>query len=77
MYMDVVRAYILHVILIEVMVSLCLSGVSPHHLAMVASFLLYWNLKWFNHTSYGKQSIFGSVIHSTSKPQIAAIKGPA
>lgn len=66
----------LHVILMEVMVSLCLSGVNPRHLAVIGSFLLYWNSKWFNHTSYGKQSIFGSDIHSTSKPQIAPIKGP-
>lgn len=64
------------VIPVEVMVSLCLSGVNPRHLAVIGSFLLYWNPKWLNHTSYGKQSIFGSDIHSTSKPQIAPIKGP-
>lgn len=79
MFMYVACAYVyvfLHVIPVEVMVSLCLSGVNPHHLAVIGSFLLYWNSKWLNHTSYGKQSIFGSDIHSTSKPQIAPIKGP-
>lgn len=48
--------------------------VNPHHLAMIGSFLLYWNPKWLNHTSYGKQSISGSGIHCFSKPQIAPIK---
>lgn len=77
MYMHVcIGLCFLHVIPVEVMVCLCLSGVNPHHLAVIGSFLLYWNPKWLNHTSYGKQSIFGSVIHSTSKPQIAPIKGP-
>lgn len=51
-----------------------LSGVNPHHLAMIGSFLLYGNPTWLNHTSYGKQSIFGSGIHCISKPQIAPIK---
>lgn len=76
MFMYVVCAHVcfLHVIPVEVMVSLSLSGVNPHHLAMIGLFLLYWNTKWLNHTSYGKQSIFGSDIHSISKPQIAPIK---
>ena len=49
-------------------------GVNPHHLAMIGSSLLFWDRKWLNHTSYGKQSIFGSDIHSIWKPQIAPIK---
>lgn len=64
----------LHVISTQVMVSLCLAGVNPHHLAMIGSSLSHWNPKWLNHISYGKQSIFGSDIHSISKPQIAPIK---
>lgn len=79
MFMYVVCAWMcfVHAIAVEVMVSLCLSWVNPHHLAAIGSFLLYWNSKWLNHTSYWKQSIFGSDTHSTSKPQIAPIKGPA
>lgn len=75
---DVVCAYVCSFtcLLLEVMVSLCLSRVNPHHLAVVGSFLLYWNPKRHNHTLYGKQSIFGSDIHSASKPQIAPIKRP-
>ena len=49
-------------------------GVNPHHLAMIGSSLLFCSRKWLNHTSYGKQSIFGSDIHSIWKPQIAPIK---
>lgn len=65
-----------HVIPLDVMVSLCLPGVNPRHLAVIGSFLLYWNPKWLNHTSYGRQSIFGSDIPSSWKPQIAPITGP-
>lgn len=73
---DVVCAYVCSFtcLPLEVMVSLCLSRVNPHHLAVIGSFLLYWNPKRHNHTLYGKQSIFGSDIHSASKPQIAPIK---
>lgn len=65
----------LHVIRMhEAMVRLCLSGINPQHLAVIDSFLSRWSPKRPNHTLYGKQSIFGSHIHSIWKPQIAPIK---
>lgn len=69
-----VCCFYLHGIPAAVMVSLCLSGVNPQHLAMIGSFLLYRNPKWRNHTLYGKQSMYGSDMHSILKPQIAPIK---
>lgn len=67
--------FFLHVILMEVMVSLCLSGVNPHHLAVIGKFFFYtgtWNglitLRMKNNPSLYLTSI------STSKPQIAPIK---
>lgn len=56
------------------MVSLHVSGVNPQHLAMIGSFLFCWNPTWCNHM-YGKQSIYGSDMHSISKPQTAPMKG--
>lgn len=53
---------------------LCLCGVSPLHLAMIGSLLFHWNPTWCNHM-YGKQSIYGSDMHSISKPQIVPMKG--
>lgn len=58
-------------------VMVCLSGVNPQHLAMIGSFLLYSNPKWHNCALDGNQSIYGSNIHSSLKPQITPINEDA
>ncbi len=74
MYVLWACACFLHVNLMEVMVSLCLSGQILTIWLWLAHFFYTGTPKWLNNTSYGKQSIFGSGIHCVSKPQIAPIK---